>query len=244
MGSIAAPDPGAPTPVWTSAPMRIVGDYAFVPLEVHRSYGKRKWARIDIASIERVERLWWRPVAGGRTFYAKATSGKTLPKHHMNMHAFIVRAEHGERWDHINGDGLDNTFENLRLCSQAENARNRRKTNASWVTSHFKGVSATASGRWSADIRSNGISTHLGVFSSQAEAAMAYDAEAVKQHGAFAKTNLDLGLYEFQEEPIEPSTLFVAAQPVRRQEYIDPVMRGAERRLRLEAEDRRRRPMR
>jgi hypothetical protein len=231
MGSTAAPDPGAQTPRWISAPMRIIGDYAFVPLEVHRRFGKRKWAKIDLHNIERVERLWWRPEAGGRTFYAVAKSGKTLPHHHMKMHAFIVRAEHGERWDHINGDGLDNTEANLRLCSQAENARNRRKTNASWVTSRFKGVSITAAGRWCAQITTDGVRTHLGLFTTEAEAAQAYDAAAIERHGAFAKTNLDLGLYEHQAPIVEPSTGHRMARPVRRLPFVEPVLDSAERLL-------------
>ena len=62
--------------------------------------------------------------------------------------------------DHINRDGLDNRFENLRLVTRSENIRNqeghaRRK-------SKFKGVYKSKSrgkwnGRWWGQVRRNGI---------------------------------------------------------------------------------------
>jgi hypothetical protein len=78
-----------------------------------------------------------------------------------------------EQIDHINGDGVDNRFANLRPCSNDENQKNLglRKTN----TSGFSGVRWDKERqKWAAHIRINGKVTQLGRFNSKDEARTAY----------------------------------------------------------------------
>ena len=92
--------------------------------------------------------------------------------------------------DHINRDVDDNRITNLRVCTNAENARNRKNTGGK---SRSKGVSPHTT-VFRASICKNGKIHRLGCFLTEQEAAMAYDSAAVILHGQFACTNKDLGL--------------------------------------------------
>lgn len=104
------------------------------------------------------------------------------------MHRVIMSAPKGVLVDHINGNGLDNRRENLRLCTHAQNLQNqkRKKNN----TSGIKGVSwCSKSRKWDARIRLNMKQFYLGKFSSKEDAANAYAQAALKYHGEFARTS-------------------------------------------------------
>jgi hypothetical protein len=120
---------------------------------------------------------------------------------HVRMHRKIMRLldPHIEV-DHINGDGLDNRRENLRPCTRTQNNTNRgmRKTNRSG----FKGVIFDPdTGKWRVILKANKRKYDAGRFSNLVDAAIAYDALAIKYHGEFAKTNRKLGLMEGVEYP-------------------------------------------
>ena len=100
--------------------------------------------------------------------------------------------------DHINGCKTDNRRCNLRLCNHAENMRNQSTVKGS---SRFKGVyESQTPGKWKANITYTrpGFprSIHLGTFSTEEDAARAYDAKVRVLFGEFAKTNEDLGLFK------------------------------------------------
>ena len=90
----------------------------------------------------------------------------------------------GEEVDHIDGNGLNNTRGNLRVCSHAENMANRRKHSNN--TSGLKGVHLHKSGKWQAQIMVSGTPKHLGLFTSKDEAHAAYNAAAEIHFGQFA----------------------------------------------------------
>lgn len=100
------------------------------------------------------------------------------------LHRVIAGAEDGDIVDHINGNRLDNRRENLRICTQAENLRNRKvhRNNRLGV----KGV-YLQEGRFRAQIRADGKKVCLGYFSTAEEAARAYAAAAQRLHGEFAR---------------------------------------------------------
>ena len=114
----------------------------------------------------------------------------TTPDGIIKMHRLVMSAEDGELVDHINGLPLNNTKANLRVCSFAENLRNRKISRAN--RSGVKGVyrcsrSPEKSPRWRAEIQANGVKHHLGTFKTKAEAGRAYREAARRLHGEFAR---------------------------------------------------------
>lgn len=105
------------------------------------------------------------------------------------MHRVIAGASgRGFIVDHIDGNGLNNCKENLRICTGAENNINRRKHKV--MTSLYKGVFwAKSTSGWAAMVGINGKRIWLGTFKTQEEAAAAYDLAAQNIHGRFAKLN-------------------------------------------------------
>lgn len=85
--------------------------------------------------------------------------------------------------DHINGDRNDNRLSNLREVCNAENARNRRRPQGS---NPYLGVTKKkwrGEHRWCARIMVDGISKHIGYFSTPELASVAYLAAKVELHG-------------------------------------------------------------
>ena len=104
------------------------------------------------------------------------------------MHRVIMGEPIGLVIDHINHDTLDNRRANLRACTHAENQRNRRSVPN--TTSKYLGVCwYKQTGKWRAQIKSNGKKIGLGYFSNEADAAIAYNDAAKLYHGEFANLN-------------------------------------------------------
>ena len=90
--------------------------------------------------------------------------------------------------DHINGNTLDNRKSNLRICTISENTKNRQiqKNNKSG----FKGVRYNEKlNKYRAEIYSNRKYYNLGYYIDPKDAAIAYNAAAIKYHGKFANLN-------------------------------------------------------
>ena len=91
--------------------------------------------------------------------------------------------------DHINHNGLDNRKENLRICTNTQNCRNAKKRLANGA-SKFKGVSwSKRCNKFHAAIQINKQYKHIGYFTSELEAAKAYDKVAKTYFGEFAYLN-------------------------------------------------------
>lgn len=120
-----------------------------------------------------------------------ARTNITLPdgrKTLMDMHRFIMNAQPGQRVDHRDGDGLNNTSANLRFCTHTQNMRNRR-TRTQVKTSRFRGVSWNSKRKaWAAQIKAD-RHYFLGFFDDQELAARTYDRAAIAHHGEFASIN-------------------------------------------------------
>ena len=93
---------------------------------------------------------------------------------------FLVHGVWPDTIDHINGDPSDNRLINLRNVTQADNARNmkRSKLNKSGIT----GVRQEPSGNWSAHIGEGGKSRRIGTFPTIEMAAQARAQAAVHFH--------------------------------------------------------------
>lgn len=90
--------------------------------------------------------------------------------------------------DHKDLDKENNSIDNLRESDRGGNCSNRD----GWGASGYKGVTANKRGKpWLAYIRKDGRVKRLGNFDCPVEAARAYDREALKLHGEFAKTNFN-----------------------------------------------------
>ena len=109
------------------------------------------------------------------------------------LHRVIMNAKPDEIVDHINGNPLDNRRENLRIASGKQNQGNRKKS--SGTSSRYKGVSRQPNMRWRAQIKIDGKQTSLGTYSTELEAAMAYDKKCIDTFGVFARINLPAALY-------------------------------------------------
>ena len=106
------------------------------------------------------------------------------------MHHLVLGVSKKNKVDHVNGDGLDNRKENLRLITPSLNMANSRKRLAE-TSSRFKGVCwFVPQKKWRASIMRDRKRTFLGYFDNEEDAARAYDKEAVRLFGDYARTNL------------------------------------------------------
>ena len=126
----------------------------------------------------------WFAIRDVDRFYAARNSKKRL----VRMHRSLMNPTYSMDVDHINGNGLDNRRENLRVCSRRENARNSRKRCKG--SSMFKGVCLDRQyGTWRASVRFNRKLINIGRFRNEEEAARAYDNAAEQYFGVFAHVN-------------------------------------------------------
>lgn len=142
-------------------------------------------AIIDVVDIERVAKhSWCLDRAGNRLDYAMTR----INNRSVRLHRYISSPPDGLHVDHVNGNGLDNRRENLRLCSHRENLRNQRPQEG--TVSGFKGVTVNkGSRRWRAKIVIDDREVLIGTFNDAESAARAYDAAALEMHGEFAHLN-------------------------------------------------------
>ena len=79
--------------------------------------------------------------------------------------------------------------ENCRWATPLEQSRNRRKSFNRKTSSKYKGVDILKNKMWRAIIMTDEKSLYLGIFTTQEDAARAYNEAAVKYHGEFACLN-------------------------------------------------------
>lgn len=139
---------------------------------------------VDECDLGLVRGFPWRiqRVRGSDLAYAVAKRGSAV----ISMHRLVLGATPGRFVDHINRDGLDNRRANLRLCTHAENMRNRRTPKSN--TTGFKGVwrrENKVSRPFTARIFIDGKAKYLGTFVTAEEAHAAYVAAAREFFGPF-----------------------------------------------------------
>jgi len=148
-----------------------------------------KYALVDNSDYEDLSKYKWYAYKCGKNYYA-ARSVRikgTKKKQTIIMHSLIAKTPDGMVTDHINGNGLDNRRENLRICSHRENICNCKPRSG---FSRFKGVSWNVLlKKWRARICYKGKKISLGCYQKEEEAARAYDLKASEWFGEYAKLN-------------------------------------------------------
>lgn len=140
---------------------------------------------LDDADWERLPKKGWRVVQRKHLSYVVRDVGNNQ----ILMHREILGISNAGRSvlvDHIDGNGLNNRRSNIRICNSSQNMCNSRSFRG---TSKYKGVSLHRDGKWMAKLRFNGDVFYLGLFKDEKKAALAYNREAIKRFGEFAKVN-------------------------------------------------------
>lgn len=126
---------------------------------------------------------WSCVVPNGSHKYAVRMDGKQ----YVYMHRVIMEATSTQLVDHINGDTLDNRRSNLRFATKSQNSINSSKSSG---VSKFKGVwYRNRKKPWVAEISKDGFKHRLGSYTTEIEAAQAYNKKAVELFGSFAVEN-------------------------------------------------------
>lgn len=141
-------------------------------------YGNGKFAIVDDDDFDRVNKFKW--YLSGK--YPAKSLGVRPNRTKIYLHTFIMNTPKGMVTDHINGDELDARKSNLRICTVSQNTMNSKKSKN--TSSKYKGVCRI--NPWRAYIGRR----ILGHFSSEIEAAKAYNEAAIKEYGEYAKLNI------------------------------------------------------
>jgi len=147
-------------------------------------------AIVDDEDYDRINKYKW--------YVCKNKSGNVSAKrnyfyngknHGVYMHREIVNAtDPNIPVDHINHNRLDNRKENLRICTQLQNAANKKiYTNNK---TGYKGCTLNKiTGKYLAGIRVNNKQIWLGTYETAKEAALIYNKAASFYFGEFALLN-------------------------------------------------------
>jgi len=142
--------------------------------------GSGFYAYVDAADYEWLSRWTWYLQNG---YAVRRENDKVI-----SMHRELMQAPKGMEVDHKNRNKLDNTRENLRVCTRAENAQNRRKPRN--TSSRFWGVSYIKDrAKYRAFVCYQGEVVSCGCFTQEVEAARARDYRAVELLGEAARLN-------------------------------------------------------
>ena len=120
---------------------------------------------VDAEDVDRVSKFKWHTYVNHGNTYAK----KSHPT--MTLHKFILNAPDGSVIDHINGNGLDNRKENLRIVSHRVNRQNSKKHRDGHPLGCYFHKSHN---KWMARIKVNGVGHFLGYYNTPEEASHVY----------------------------------------------------------------------
>jgi len=171
----------------TCAPIKLLPDADLLRkiLSYDSISGKLVWKHrpdwtfnLDIKYPKRLVSSWNSQHPGSEAFYTSNRAGylngyiNGVPYLAHRIIWKIVTGEEPKFIDHINGVTFDNSWANLRSISRDENQKNTARPQRN--TSGIMGVHwHTGIQKWTANITVGGRLTHLGVFDSKEDAAVA-----------------------------------------------------------------------
>lgn len=145
-------------------------------------------AIVDDADLPLVSGRAWRASFryrdGRRAGVSRVVSGTVKHGTFAVLHRVITNCPDGLVVDHSDGDPLNNRRQNLRVCTNMENLRNRKR--ASSNKCGYKGVYRDGKS-FRAEIKANKKRYCLGTFQTAKQAHEAYVAAAERLHGEFAR---------------------------------------------------------
>ena len=143
---------------------------------------------IDDEMFDRVNYFKWCALTHGDSFYAVSSIVLDGRYHFIYMHRLIMGFP-DSIIDHADGNKLNNQCYKLRYATKSQNSMNSKKMIG--TSSMYKGVSwVPMRGRWLSQVVVNGSHYHIGYFTSEIDAGIAYNNEIIKYHGEFARLNL------------------------------------------------------
>lgn len=142
------------------------------------------FATVDAADYPELSKhKWIATVMRNSTYATRSRNGRTI-----YMHREIMQPPPGMVVDHIDHNGVNNSRDNLRVCTRQQNLWN---SPGPGNPSGYKGVwHNPKSGRYDAGIIFNGCPIRLGSFDDPAEAARVRDRKARELQGPYAYINL------------------------------------------------------
>lgn len=143
-------------------------------------------ALVDDEDFDKINSFAWSYCLLNKRSYAITTFPTTSngPRQ-MLMHRMILGIDSSVDIDHIDGDGLNNTRGNLRICDRSDNLHNQGPRNGK----KYKGLHEIRPGVFAVYICYDGKSHYVGTFYNLREAVVSYNEAAIVHHGEFARLN-------------------------------------------------------
>lgn len=151
-----------------------------------------KTALVDDEDFEKLNQYEWHVQYHKKTkkYYAVRTATIYGKRCNTQMHRFILGLiDPKVQGDHLDGNGLNNQRENLRVATNQQNSFNMKKRLS--CSSQYKGVCWNKfHQKWHSKIMVNRKIENLGYFDDEIKAAIAYNKAAERIFGQFALLNV------------------------------------------------------
>jgi hypothetical protein len=149
--------------------------------------GHGRSAAVDDADYDRLSVHKWWAMKIRNVWYACRSFRENGKKRWRSMHREVLGLTTNDRVsvDHRDGNGLNNSRDNIRICTHAQNSWNVK--NRGVGQSGVRGVRFEPRGHgWRVQIQTNGKRRSVGTFRTREEASAAYEAAIVAERGEFA----------------------------------------------------------
>lgn len=130
-------------------------------------------AMVDDVDCEYLSKFKWYALKNANAYYAVRNVYQPNDRQiKIHMHRVILECPDNFQVDHIDGNGLNNQKNNIRIVTSRQNHQNLHNIRSSKYPGVARNLNTT--NPWSALIKINGKTKHLGVFPSETDAFCAY----------------------------------------------------------------------